>query len=338
MKKLMVFSLLAMPLLAQYCATATPDCTSQLPIGDGSKFALYYRSYPLDIANAKIKRAMIIIHGAGRNANDYFVSGMASAFIAGALENTLVISPRFAGNQGTACKDPLAANEIAWDCGNWKNGYEALNHKGVHSYDVLDELLKKIADPKIFPNLKGIVVSGHSAGGQITHRYAAVNKVHESIRVPVRYVVSNPSSYVYLDNHRLPRDFHCDTKGKCEEEFLAYSDRRNCTTYNDWMHGLDNLKGYAASLTADQIRKQLLSRPVTYLMGELDTLPIAGFDASCISMAQGPTRYDRAKAYFAHITRLKAKDHSFVTVPLCGHNARCVWTAEPALPVVFPKF
>ena len=338
MKKLMLFSLLANSIYGQYCRTATPDCTEKIPLGDEKKFALIYRSYPLEQRNEKVQRAMIIIHGAGRNANDYFSTGMAAAFLAGALEDTIVISPRYAGNTGRTCKDPLAEGEIAWDCGDWKNGFESLNAKGIYSYDLLDELLKKLADEKIFPNLKGIVVSGHSAGGQIAQRYAAANKVHDTLRVPVRYVVANPSSYVYLDENRLPRDFHCDTKGKCEEEFRAYGDRSNCTTYNDWMHGLDNLKGYAAALNASQIRKQLLARPVTYLMGELDTLPIAGFDSSCISMAQGPSRYERGKGYFAHVSKLKAKDHNFVTVPLCGHNNRCLWTSDQALPVVFPKF
>ena len=338
MQKLTVFFFFLSSGFAQYCSTATPECTEKLMLGDAKKFSLLYRNYPLEKRNEKIERAMIIIHGAGRNAHDYFSTGMAAAFLAGALENTIVISPRYAGNDGVFCKDALATDEIAWDCGNWKNGFEALNQKNVFSYDLLDKLLIKLSNEKIFPNLKGIVVSGHSAGGQVTQRYAAANKVHEKLRVPVRYVVSNPSSYVYLDALRLPRDFHCDTNGKCLEEFGAYLDRNNCTTYNSWMHGLDNLNGYAASLNAEQIRKQLLARPVTYLMGELDILPIAGFDSSCISMAQGPTRYDRAKAYFAHVTKLKAKDHSFVTVPLCGHNNRCVWTADQALPVVFPNF
>jgi len=26
-----------------------------------------------------------------------------------------------------------------------------------------------------------------------------------------------------------------------------------------------------------------------------------------------------------------------VVVPLCGHNARCMFTAEPALAILFPK-
>jgi pimeloyl-ACP methyl ester carboxylesterase len=329
--------LTALPLLAQGCKSATPECQEKIPLGAG--YSLVYRNFPLTQPNPKIERAMIIIHGAGRNANDYFQTGMASAYLAGALENTLVISPRFAGNDGKGCKDPLADGEIAWDCGGWKNGFESINTKGVYSYDFLDQLLLMLDNKAVFPNLKGIVLSGHSAGGQIANRYGAANKVHEKISVPVRYVVSNPSSYVYPDNLRPPRDFVCDAKGKCAQTFRAYSDRSNCTTYNDWMHGLDNLKGYAAGLTAEKIREQLLRRPMVFLLGELDTLPIAGFDSSCISMAQGPTRFDRGKAYFAHLqSQHKAANKSLVVVPLCGHNNRCIWTADQALPVLFPEY
>ena len=338
MQKITLIFALASSGFGQYCRSATPACIERVNLGTQEKFATVYTSYPLSQRNEKIERAMIIVHGASRNANDYFSTGLASAFLADALQNTIVISPRFAGNNGRACKDKLEEGEIAWDCGDWKNGFESLNSKGSYSYDLLDELLRKLSDAKIFPNLKGIVVSGHSAGGQIANRYSAVNKLHETLRVPVRYVVSNPSSYVYLDANRLPRDFHCGTKGKCEETFAPSGDRSNCTTYNDWMHGLDKLQGYAGALSGEQIRKQLLARPVTYLLGELDTLPIAGFDSSCISMAQGSSRYERGKAYFAHMTKLNAKDHELVTVPLCGHNNRCIWTSDQALPVLFPKF
>lgn len=338
MNKWILFSVLAFRLEAQYCSTATPECSEKIALGRDSRYSIVYRNYPLTQPNTKIERAMIIIHGQSRNAHDYFHTGMASAFLAGALDNTLVISPRFAGNNGTACKDPLADGEISWPCSTWRLGMPALTQPDVTSYDFIDAILTQLNNERIFPNLKGIVVSGHSAGGQFTHRYAAANKVHNSLRVPVRYVVSNPSSYVYPDRLRLPRDFHCDAKGRCEEPFANYAEGRNCTTYNDWGHGLDKLAGYAATVGAERMLTNLLTRPITYLMGELDTLPIAGFDSSCPSMAQGPTRFDRAKAHFARMQQLKAKDHSFVVVPLCGHNNRCVWTADQALPVVFPKF
>jgi len=34
--------------------------------------------------------------------------------------------------------------------------------------------------------------------------------------------------------------------------------------------------------------------------------------------------------------RLGAK-HEIVVAPLCGHNARCMFTADIALPLLFPK-
>lgn len=60
-------------------------------------------------------RAMIIIHGEGRKANDYFSTAMAAAFLADAIKETIVISPRYASNAGRTSKDSLAENEIAWE-------------------------------------------------------------------------------------------------------------------------------------------------------------------------------------------------------------------------------
>jgi hypothetical protein len=40
--------------------------------------------------------------------------------------------------------------------------------------------------------------------------------------------------------------------------------------------GLENRTGYTASLTDDQLKKQLAARPTTYLLGELDVLPLGG--------------------------------------------------------------
>src|SRR5438445_52472 len=70
------------------------------------------------------------------------------------------------------------------------------------SFDFVDEILRKLANKQVFPNLKAIVVAGHSAGGQFVDRYAMANQVHDKVGVPVTYIVSNPSSYAYLDRMR----------------------------------------------------------------------------------------------------------------------------------------
>ena len=94
MTKIILFLSLALPALGQYCRTATPTCLEKLNLGKDGKFTNIYASYPLNKPNEKIVRAMIVVHGAGRNANDYFSTGLAAAFLADALQDTIIISPR----------------------------------------------------------------------------------------------------------------------------------------------------------------------------------------------------------------------------------------------------
>ena len=100
---------------------------------------------------------------------------------------------------------------------------------------------------------------------------------------------------------------------------------------------LHNRTGYTAKLSDEQLKRQLVSRPTTYLLGELDILPLGGFDSSCSAMAQGPTRLARGLAFTKYVNEKLGASHKAVVVPLCGHNARCMFTAEPALPLLFPK-
>jgi hypothetical protein len=203
-----------------------------------------------------------------------------------------------------------------------------LNDDKLTSFDFLDELLRKLAQKQVFPNLKRIVLAGHSAGGQFVTRYEMSNQIQNDLDVPVTYVVANPSSYAYLDPERP----NAETR-----ELQAFIDSRNCTTYDDWPYGLNNRAGYSARLSDDQLKRQLASRPVTYLLGELDTLPLAGFDSSCPAMAQGPSRLARGQAFAGYVNKKYNAQHKAVIVQLCGHNARCMFTSETALPILFPK-
>ncbi len=119
--------------------------------------------------------------------------------------------------------------------------------------------------------------------------------------------------------------------------FVPFSDARNCTTYDSWPYGLQNRVGYSARLTDDQLKKQLAARRTTYLLGGLDILPLFGFDRSCPAMAQGPTRLARGLAFAKCVNEKYGAQHKTLVVPACGHNARCMFTADPALPLIFPK-
>ena len=328
MRALLFFAAVSAYAAGGPCITANQTCTEWVSLG-GSSRSLIYRTYPLEGKNRNITRALIMVHGAGRDADNYFRTALAAAFLGNALEDTIVIAPRFASNDGRSCKDNLAANEVSWTCGgnSWRSGGPGLNDAKVTSFDLVDEILRRLARKSVFPNLKAIVVAGHSAGGQYVTRYEMSNKVHDSLGVPVTYVVSNPSSYAYLDATRPTGD------GK---DFRAYADEK-CANYDRWPYGLENHTGYTGGMPDDLLRKQLAARPVTYLLGEIDILPLGGFDSSCSAMAQGPTRLARGQAFANYVNQKWGAKHAVVVAPLCGHNARCMFTAEVALPIIFPK-
>ncbi len=335
----------ATPVAPAPCIQATRVCSEWVTLGSGPARSLVYRTFPLDTRNAAITRVLVMVHGAGRDADNYFRSTLAAAFLAGALENTLVIAPRLASNDGRACRDSLAANEVSWDCNSWRSGGPALSDSAVTSFDFLDEILRKVAHKEVFPNLKVIVVAGHSAGGQVVNRYEMTNRVHDRLGVPVRYVVANPSSYAYPGAERPTQaawSLTANPPGYIPEvaantpAFRPLGSGRGCTTYDQWPYGFQSRTGYSAKETDEQLRSQLVARPTTYLVGELDILPLAGFDSSCPAMAQGPTRQARGQAFGRYVNEKLGAHQAVVIVPLCGHNARCMFTSEVALPLIFP--
>src|SRR5690349_15651698 len=150
---------------AEPCTKATPECTRWVSLG-GEARSLVYSTYPLDRKNEQIVRALIVVHGQGRDADNYFRTTLAATFLANAFNDTVVISPRMASNNGTGCRDTLAPNEVNWPCGgdSWRSGGVATNNPKLTSYDFMDAIVRALANKANFPNLKAIVISGHSAG------------------------------------------------------------------------------------------------------------------------------------------------------------------------------
>jgi pimeloyl-ACP methyl ester carboxylesterase len=268
---------------------------------------MVYASYPLDVPNPAITRALIMVHGAGRNADHYFETSTAAGFLAGALDNTIIVAPHFIAGQ-----DKPAADEIMWPEGqnSWRSGGMSPTNPTISAFDFLDEIVRKLADKKIFPNLTKIVVAGHSAGGQVATRYEMTNKVHGTPGVSITYVVANPSTYAWpaavrplpsgdadpatADKEALGPD---GEKAHTHFQFGAF-DTTKARNYNRWPAGLENRAGYSAGPSNEQLIKQLVERPTTYLLGQVDVLPLGGFDGSPNAMAQGPTRRARGEAFF----------------------------------------
>jgi len=338
----------ALPVRAQTapCTRATTVCQEWITYSGGPARSLVYTTYRLDKPNPKITRALIMVHGAGRNPDHYFETATAAGFLANALGNTVIIAPRFA-----AGRDSMARNEVEWPerRDSWRSGGMSPSNPTISAFDFADELLRELADKKRFPNLKKIVVAGHSAGGQFANRYAMANKVHGTLgNVEVSYVVANPSSYAWPAAVRpLPTGdanpvdaYKASLEPHAEEVHSAFTygpfDVSKAATYNKWPAGLEDRTGYTAGMSDDQLTRNLVQRPTTYLLGQVDVLPLGGFDSSPSAMAQGPTRRARGEAFFKYVNGTLGAKHKAVIVPECGHNDRCIYTTDIVFPIIFP--
>src|SRR5262249_24356424 len=119
--------------------------------------------------------------------------------------------------------------------------------------------------------------------------------------------------------------------------FAPFADAKGCSSYDSWPYGIQNRSGYSVRLSDADLKKQLATRSITYLLGELDILPLAGLHASCSAMAQGPTRLARGLAYSKYVNEHVGASHKALIIPACSHSARCMLTSERALPLLFPK-
>ena len=333
---------------ASLCTSATVVCAEWVSLGRGSARAMIYRTSPLDHRNPRIRQALIMIHGALRNADHYFRTATAAAFLAGAWDDTVIIAPMFAsGDPG--CMDKLRPREVSWSCtgDSWRSGGAATSDRDLSSFDFIDTLLRKLADKQAFPSLSAIVIAGHSAGGQFVSRYEMANRVHDGLGVAVSYVVANPSSYAWPDATRaLPIDDGSPQKATAawrdENPHTRFSygpfDGAKAPGYDRWPYGLENrVGGYTAKMSDEKLKKQLASRATTYLLSQVDTLPLGGFDDSPEAMAQGATRRVRGEAFVKYIDDSLGAKSKVIIVPECGHNDRCVFTTDAVLPVIFPR-
>jgi len=169
-------------------ATATTMQQQQTAQDDNGKIpkAIYHSTHG-DITSTnsfpKIKMAFVIVHGAGRNADDYFCTGTVASSVQNVYpkEEIIVLSPRFASpidslhHLSNGLKDSdILKWEYAID-GTWRYGASAITPpcaSMLSSYDVMDEFIEVLANRTKFPALERISVAGHSSGGQFVQRWS----------------------------------------------------------------------------------------------------------------------------------------------------------------------
>ena len=154
------------------------------------------------------------------------------------------------------------------------------NNATVSSYFVMDVLIETLCNRSKFPNQSKIIVVGHSAGGQLVHRWGLMSgswcfgnddtnvgfttktdndditaSTKDDIRnsMPsIRLVVANPRSFTYLDRRRyLPNttpttspnnnnDDHNQDDNALEFRLPTNSEVDECPYYNRYMWGIED--------------------------------------------------------------------------------------------------
>ena len=306
---------------ATLCTVANATCAERVEIG-GGVFLPVFRTHALEDGDDSVTRGLIVIHGSNHNADDYFLSGLLAAAEAGEKFRTVVVAPHFQTSD-----DGPAPDEPFWSSGGWKRGHLSRTEgpsPRVSSYAALDRIIAILTDRSRFPALTEIVVTGHSAAGQVAHRFAASSRAEETLPdVTFRYVVANPSTYLYTQAERASGD-----------EF-ASPDVEACPDFNTWHYGLEDRNSYASALSAESIRDQLARRDVRILIGDADSLS-ASLDTTCGANLQGPYRFARGQTLVRFMdTFFPGHGHVEMVVPGVGHSNRQMWLSAVGLQSLF---
>jgi len=293
-----------------------------VPYAGGNAVFPIFTSAAWGEPHPELTRVVIVFHGLLRNAGVYFEGAMTARAAAGpAGQQAMVVAPQFLADLDVPAHH-LPANTLGWNNDHWAGGEPALTPAPLSGFDAVDAILAHIADRRLFPNVKIVVMAGFSAGGQILQRYAVVGNgdaVLTKAGIDTRYVVSDPSSYLYFTADRPDPQPHCKSE-------------------NTWKYGFAaDVPPYVQG-TPDSLEARYARRNVLYLVGMADTDPHHPvLDTSCAGEAQGPQRYIRAHNYFSvmqqrHPTGL---NQHLIDVPGIAHEGNKMFNTACGLGALF---
>ena len=302
-----------------------PESLSDFPSSSSSSADIAYYSNLGPIGDDKnnsllsnVEMALIVVHGATRNGDDYFCSAKATIELQTKFvsknknkNKVLVIAPDFLRGLGqNPSPSFLYWNDEKDKDGSWRYGADASGPVlGISSFDALDAIMTALKTTSIIPNLRRIVVAGHSSGGQFVHRWSiltpstvwplsslspsSTETKSESLitnsLITIHAIVANPSSYVYFtplrfldsntdndmsENHDIDEPMYSWKTPSVDNDY-------GCPSYNLWGWGLEDggkrdvpyRKRAFSRVNNDKsiiVERYLRHRSVLYLIGNLD--------------------------------------------------------------------
>ncbi|KAI1262638.1 hypothetical protein F5Y18DRAFT_148379 [Xylariaceae sp. FL1019] len=293
---------------------------------------------------ADVKRLIIAVHGLGRDGWLYVTSVLNSLNqLDGTgpnIDNVVVLAPHFANGDDKGTSYPwddtqpaggYGSNSTAmvWAGSEWISGSASqypVNGFKTSSYDILDRIIRWYSLKTRFPNLKTIVIAGHSAGAQLTQRYAAIGHDLTSALDGTRliYSISNPNSFLWLNSSRP-------------------LDTSSCTDYNDWRQGIDNFDvPYNTALLAQgsaAVTENYKRKGIAYGRALRD---LGGIDEGCGATVQGSNRHERFLNFIATFTPAcpdpTSDDCDTIDYVNTTHNEAAMWAADSGKARLFLDF
>jgi pimeloyl-ACP methyl ester carboxylesterase len=296
--------------------------------GGEIKSIRYASNFSLNKPDTLIRTLVVYVHGLHRSAMNYFDYAMDAVRNADQKRTTLVIAPQFADEDDLDRRE-LKKGFLYWRKAEWKEGYASrsadnnLQQVAMSSFEVMDSLISAVLGSGNFPKLSKIIIAGHSAGGQFVQRYSATSPLPDQLgSVRFRFMVMNPSSYMYPDNKRPT------SNGDYE-----VPDSSGCPGYNHYPKGLDLLSDYAKVLGPERILHNMLTRDIIILLGSDDTrMDDPDLDKSCASNLQGRFRLERGLYFIGLITSFPeyGNKKNFSVVAGVDHNGDQIINSEEA--------
>lgn len=173
---------------------------------------------------------------------------------------TVLIEPLFVrmGTAAGSLAGAAATDMPSWAGQEWGSGDPATVGPSIPSIRVLEDLLAYLSDRNRWAGLTRITVAGHGDGARLVQRLSVLNDADERLRargVDVRYVIANPTAYLYLTSDRPTGDgFAVPSASQCA--------------------GLDHGSAGARS-DPRRLWVRLSKRRVVYLLGSESRAPAA---------------------------------------------------------------
>lgn len=315
-----------------------------IPVDGG--FLPLYASFSLLQPAGVIEAVLVMNTGKGRDASTY----MCQAYAAFRGQNNIGIIVPYFGSQQVSLGEwvgnattipPQALGSVYWPGFNWLQGGDGQpnNMSTFTALDILvDYVIKQFRYSGDQDQLRRIVVAGFSAGGQLVGRYAwATNYGLDAIQdrlglqqlanayhrykwkpkpkqVPslVTFVVSDPSTYLYLDHNRpAPNCIPLRDTGSswtCTSFGVPDVTTTNCSDFDQYKLGLTGVGNYSSYFTRSSFDSSpvglrlrssaYLCKQVSFIVGGEDVCNcrVTGYtnDAHCLNHTRGckPSFYD----------------------------------------------